>query len=213
MTMTHKESYKQGFGPFAPEVYRAPGPYPYRGVTSRRRARGVSSRSLDAEHESVACVVARARAGRGRVHRHAARLPGAAARALPRARDPLRRRRGAVRRRPHRAGLGDRALRRRAGPARLGQVARRRAAAGRGHRPRRADGRARGRRARRHVRREPGRLRGGAGGARRDRARRLPTRAPRSSGTHLRARLDEIAAASRTSARCAASARCSPSSS
>ena len=24
MTMTHKEIYKQGFGPFAPEVYRAP---------------------------------------------------------------------------------------------------------------------------------------------------------------------------------------------
>jgi 4-aminobutyrate aminotransferase-like enzyme len=34
MTMTHKESYKKGFGPFAPEVYRALGPYPYRGVTS-----------------------------------------------------------------------------------------------------------------------------------------------------------------------------------
>ena len=34
MTMTHKESYKKGFGPFAPEVYRARGPYPYRGVTS-----------------------------------------------------------------------------------------------------------------------------------------------------------------------------------
>ena len=34
MTMTHKEIYKQGFGPFAPEVHRAPGPYPYRGVSS-----------------------------------------------------------------------------------------------------------------------------------------------------------------------------------
>ena len=35
MTMTSKvKPYKAGFGPFAPEVYRAPAPYPYHGVTS-----------------------------------------------------------------------------------------------------------------------------------------------------------------------------------
>ena len=35
MSLTAKvRPYKLGFGPFAPEVYRAPGPYPYRGVTS-----------------------------------------------------------------------------------------------------------------------------------------------------------------------------------
>jgi 4-aminobutyrate aminotransferase len=35
MTLTAKvRPYKLGFGPFAPEIYRAPGPYPYRGVTS-----------------------------------------------------------------------------------------------------------------------------------------------------------------------------------
>src|SRR6187455_1102461 len=35
MTMTSKVvPYKRGFGPFAPEVYRAPAPYPYRDVTS-----------------------------------------------------------------------------------------------------------------------------------------------------------------------------------
>src|SRR5438876_607288 len=35
MTMTSKVvPYKRGFGPFAPEVYRAPAPYPYRGVTT-----------------------------------------------------------------------------------------------------------------------------------------------------------------------------------
>src|ERR671918_524870 len=35
MAMTSKVvPYKRGFGPFAPEVYRAPAPYPYRGVTS-----------------------------------------------------------------------------------------------------------------------------------------------------------------------------------
>src|SRR6266513_5508767 len=49
MTMTHKEVYKKGFGPFAPEVYRARGPYPYRGVTSDDALEDVSS--LLAEHE------------------------------------------------------------------------------------------------------------------------------------------------------------------
>ena len=35
MSLTSKvRPYKLGFGPFAPEVYRAPGPYPYRGVSS-----------------------------------------------------------------------------------------------------------------------------------------------------------------------------------
>ena len=35
MTMTSKvKPYKAGFGPFAPEVYRAPAPYPYHGISS-----------------------------------------------------------------------------------------------------------------------------------------------------------------------------------
>ena len=34
MTMTSKVvPYKAGFGPFAPEVYRTPAPYPFRGVS------------------------------------------------------------------------------------------------------------------------------------------------------------------------------------
>ena len=97
---------------------------------------------------------ARAGAGRGRVRPDDARLPAAAAGAARRARDPLRRRRGAGGRRPHRAGVGDRALRRRARPARRRQVARRRAAARARHGPRRGDGRSRARRARRDVRRQ-----------------------------------------------------------
>ena len=56
---------------------------------------------------------ARAGPGRGRLRADAARLPAAAAGAVRGARDPLRRRRGAGRRRPHRADVGDRALRRR----------------------------------------------------------------------------------------------------
>ena len=35
MTLTSKvKPYKKGFGPFAPEVYRVPAPYPYRGITT-----------------------------------------------------------------------------------------------------------------------------------------------------------------------------------
>jgi 4-aminobutyrate aminotransferase/(S)-3-amino-2-methylpropionate transaminase len=54
MTMTHKETYKKGFGPFAPEVHRAPGPYPYRGVSSTDSIDAVTK--LFDEHE-IACVV------------------------------------------------------------------------------------------------------------------------------------------------------------
>ena len=58
MTMTHKEAYKRGFGPFAPEVYRTRSPYPYRNVSS--------DDAIEALHllfkgevapQSVACVV------------------------------------------------------------------------------------------------------------------------------------------------------------
>ena len=62
MTMTHKESYKKGFGPFAPEVYRARGPYPYRGVTSDDALEDVSS--LLAQHE-ISCVVVEPVQGEG----------------------------------------------------------------------------------------------------------------------------------------------------
>src|SRR5581483_933048 len=34
LAMTSKVVYKRGFGPFPGEVYRAPGPYPYRGIDS-----------------------------------------------------------------------------------------------------------------------------------------------------------------------------------
>ena len=54
MTMTHKEIYKRGFGPFAPEVYRAPGPYPYRGVSSNDSLEAVAT-LLDLH--DIACVV------------------------------------------------------------------------------------------------------------------------------------------------------------
>jgi 4-aminobutyrate aminotransferase len=59
MSMTSKVvPYKQGFGPFAPEVYRAPAPYPYRGVSSAAAIEGLENlfRS-DVDPASVACVV------------------------------------------------------------------------------------------------------------------------------------------------------------
>ena len=58
MTMTRKLVYKKGFGPFAPEVYRAPAPYPYRGVSSDDAIGGARGPlQAGGRPESVACVV------------------------------------------------------------------------------------------------------------------------------------------------------------
>jgi 4-aminobutyrate aminotransferase len=58
LTMTEKVVYRKGFGPFAPEVYRAPAPYEHRGVTVDDAIAGLE-RLLKAEvdPESVACAV------------------------------------------------------------------------------------------------------------------------------------------------------------
>jgi 4-aminobutyrate aminotransferase len=59
MAMTAKAvPYKQGFGPFAPEVYRATAPYPYRGVSSDDALHGLELLlKQDVAPQSVACVV------------------------------------------------------------------------------------------------------------------------------------------------------------
>src|SRR4030095_14180639 len=59
MTMTSKVvPYKRGFGPFAPEVYRAPAPYPYRGVTTEDAIHQLEVLfKADVDPQSVACVV------------------------------------------------------------------------------------------------------------------------------------------------------------
>ena len=59
MTMTSKvKPYKAGFGPFAPEVYRTPAPYPYRGTTSDDAIAALEHLFKgDVDPESVACVV------------------------------------------------------------------------------------------------------------------------------------------------------------
>jgi 4-aminobutyrate aminotransferase len=58
MTMTSKVVYKRGFGPFAPEVYRAPAPYPYRGITTGDSIHALKRLfAAEVDPESVACVV------------------------------------------------------------------------------------------------------------------------------------------------------------
>jgi 4-aminobutyrate aminotransferase len=59
MTMTSKvHPYKAGFGPFAPEVYRAPAPYPYRGVTTDDALEGLAKLfKSEVDPETVACVL------------------------------------------------------------------------------------------------------------------------------------------------------------
>jgi 4-aminobutyrate aminotransferase / (S)-3-amino-2-methylpropionate transaminase / 5-aminovalerate transaminase len=58
MTMTSKVTYKRGFGPFAPEVYRAPAPYPYRDVDSDDALAGLERLfAREVDPASVACVV------------------------------------------------------------------------------------------------------------------------------------------------------------
>jgi 4-aminobutyrate aminotransferase len=59
MALTSKVvPYKDGFGPFAPEVYRSAAPYPYRGVSSDDAIHGLELLfKQDVSPERVACVV------------------------------------------------------------------------------------------------------------------------------------------------------------
>lgn len=59
MTMTAKvKPYKAGFGPFAPEVYRAPVPNAYRGITTDDAIAGLKQLfKAEVDPASVACVV------------------------------------------------------------------------------------------------------------------------------------------------------------
>jgi 4-aminobutyrate aminotransferase / (S)-3-amino-2-methylpropionate transaminase / 5-aminovalerate transaminase len=66
MAMTSKLVYKQGFGPLAPEVYRAPAPYPYRGVSVEDALAGLELLfKQDVAADSVACVVLETVQGEG----------------------------------------------------------------------------------------------------------------------------------------------------
>src|SRR5947207_440340 len=66
MAMTSKVVYKQGFGPLAPEVYRAPAPYPYRGVSVEDALAGLELLfKQDVAPSSVACLVLETVQGEG----------------------------------------------------------------------------------------------------------------------------------------------------
>jgi 4-aminobutyrate aminotransferase/(S)-3-amino-2-methylpropionate transaminase len=58
MTMTSKLVYRRGFGPFAPEVYRVPAPYPYRGISTEDSLAALRRLFVtEVDPASVACVV------------------------------------------------------------------------------------------------------------------------------------------------------------
>jgi 4-aminobutyrate aminotransferase len=58
LAMTANVKYKHGFGPLPPEVYRAPSPYPYRGVSSDDAIAGLRRLfKTEIAADEVACVV------------------------------------------------------------------------------------------------------------------------------------------------------------
>ena len=58
MAMTSKLVYKQGFGPLATDVHRAPAPYPYRGVSTEDALHGLELLfKQDVDPTEVACFV------------------------------------------------------------------------------------------------------------------------------------------------------------
>jgi 4-aminobutyrate aminotransferase / (S)-3-amino-2-methylpropionate transaminase / 5-aminovalerate transaminase len=58
MAMTSKLVYKQGFGPLATDIHRAPAPYPYRGVTTADALHGLELLfKQDVDPREVACIV------------------------------------------------------------------------------------------------------------------------------------------------------------
>lgn len=66
MTMTQKLVYKKTFGPFAPEVYRVPAPYPYRGISSVDALEGLEKLlAREVDPQSVACAVVEPVQGEG----------------------------------------------------------------------------------------------------------------------------------------------------
>jgi len=58
MAMTSKLVYKQGFGPLATDIYRAPAPYPYHGVSTADALHGLELLfKQDVDPRDVACIV------------------------------------------------------------------------------------------------------------------------------------------------------------
>ncbi len=58
MTLTSKLVYKRGMGPYAPEVYKAPAPYPYRDISTEDALAGLDWMfKATVDPQSVACMI------------------------------------------------------------------------------------------------------------------------------------------------------------
>ncbi len=212
MAMTAKNMpYKQGFGPFANEVYRAPVSYPFRepaaitGAEAADRAIDVLEKQVGAGN--LACVVIEPMLGEGGFVVPAQGFLPAIAGLDRGERHRLRRRRDPVRLLPHRRLVRLRARGRRPGPRHHRQGHRGRSAAGRGDRPRRDHGRGARRRAGRHLRRQPRGVRGRAGRDRDDGAARPRRPGPRAGRAPARSGCIDLRSEHPASARSAAGGR------
>ena len=127
LTLTSKtHPYKAGLGPFAPEVYRVPFPYEYRGVdtdAALAALRGALVTQVAAEN--VAAIVIEPVLGEGGFVVAPPEFLQGVRDDLRRERHRPRRRRSADRVRAHGPHVRHRAFRRRAGSARRGEVDRR----------------------------------------------------------------------------------------
>ena len=172
---TSKTSYRAGHAPLPAGVFVAPFARSGRGRRRCPRRPPQAARHPDRaggdggdDH--------RARARRGRLPPGPGAVPRRHRRALPRARDPVRRRRGADRLRSHRRAVLRRAPRHRARRAGAGQGPRQRVPHLGHRRQRRAHGPLAGREPRGHLRRQPDRLRRRPRHHRRGHRSRLPRR-------------------------------------
>lgn len=160
MALTSKNMpYKNGFGPFAPEVYRVPVAYGYRWPTGPENcgpeasAQAIDQISKQVGAENVAAIIIEPVLGEGGFIEPHEGLPARAGEVRERQRDRVRGGRDPVRLLPHRPVVRERGRGCRPGPDHHGQGHRGRPAARRRHRPRRDHGRRARGRARRYVRR------------------------------------------------------------
>jgi 4-aminobutyrate aminotransferase / (S)-3-amino-2-methylpropionate transaminase / 5-aminovalerate transaminase len=66
MTLTSKSSYRQSFGPFAPEVYHAPYPYEYHGINTKAALEGLQELfDYFVAPEKVAAIIIEPQIGEG----------------------------------------------------------------------------------------------------------------------------------------------------
>ncbi len=166
--------YKAGFAPFPGEVYRVPFAYCYRcsynlkypscDLYCARHLEDTFKRVV--ANEEVAAVIAEPVMGEGGFIAPPPDYFKVSDRSLPQARHSLHCRRSAIRLRPHRQNVRQRALRHRTRPDRHRKIIRWRLATSRSNWPGRNHGRTSRRRTRRHLRRQPALLRRGPGSTR-----------------------------------------------